>query len=105
MKSIKTKNIKLQTKFSKIEKIRVLSKFIKTHVSGSILTRNFLPRLKELTFFRKFYYNKISRVRIKTRCIFTNRSNSITKKYGASRFILRHFIQFGFLPGYKKAVW
>jgi len=105
MKSLKIKNSKLQRRFKRAEKSRVLGKFIETYFCGLHLAGGGLYKLKNFKILRKYYFTKISRVRINTRCIFTNRPRNISKKHGASRFVLRDFIQFGLLPGYKKAVW
>ena len=105
MLSLKFKSKKLQNCFSKAEKIRVLAKFIEAYIIGSGKVKKFSSCLNEITVLRKYYLTKFSRVRIKRRCIFTNASKSISKKFGASRFVLRDFMQFGLLPGYKKSVW
>ena len=85
--------------------MRVIGKFMENYFYGCNLTKNHLYQLKNFRLLRKHYFTKTSRVRINSRCIFTNRSRGISKKHGVSRFVLRDFIQFGFLPGYKKAVW
>lgn len=43
--------------------------------------------------------------RLKNRCVLTNRSRSIYKKFGLSRLMFREFAQQGFLLGVKKASW
>ena len=105
MLSLKYKTTKLQQLFRAAEKTRVLAKFIGAYVFRFYRAKSFLFRLKEVKTFRKYYFTKISRVRIKRRCIFTNGSKSVSKKFGASRFVLRDFMQFGLVPGYKKSVW
>jgi ribosomal protein S14 len=39
------------------------------------------------------------------RCILTNRKGSIDRKFLLSRIVLRDLMQFGIIPGFKKAVW
>ncbi len=52
---------------------------------------------------------KISRdsslVRLKNRCVLTNRSKGIYRKFRLSRIRLREMLANGIIPGYKKAVW
>ena len=105
MLALKIKNIRLQHQFNKLEKVKIVGKFLESYICGRNDYKKLLHKLKTIKTLRKNYFNKISRVRFKTRCIFTNRGRIISKKYAASRFILRDFMQFGLLPGYKKAVW
>lgn len=43
--------------------------------------------------------------RINHRCRLTNRNRGVFRSYGLSRLQLRKLMQFGLVPGYKKAVW
>lgn len=45
-----------------------------------------------------------SSVKIRRRCVLTNRSRGVQTSYNISRIKLRELLQFGILPGYKKAV-
>lgn len=101
---LKKKNYKSRFSFHKIEKSRVLSKFVICYSQNKKI-KSSLQTIKKIKSFQLHFFNKKSRVRLNNRCIFTNRSNSIYKKYNSSRFILREFIQFGMIPGFKKAVW
>jgi ribosomal protein S14 len=105
MLSLKFRNIKLQKNFNKVEKTKILGKFLENYICANVSRRKFFYRLKHIRILRINYFNKITRVRLKTRCIFTNRSNSVFRRYGSSRFVLRDLMQFGLLSGYKKAVW
>jgi ribosomal protein S14 len=105
MLALRFKSNKLQFNFNRVEKYKILGKFLENYISGKIDSRNFSYKLKSIKILSKYYFNQKSRVSLKRRCIYTNRSKSLSKKYGVSRFILRDFIQFGFLAGYKKAVW
>jgi len=105
MLNLKIKNIKLQRRYNQYEKTRVLGKFIEKYISGLYVSKKFSFKLREQKILKRCYYNKVSRIRLNARCIFTNRVAGVSKKYGASRFILRNFTQFGFIPGFKKAIW
>jgi ribosomal protein S14 len=105
MRALQVKNNKYQYNYKKAEKIRIVGKFMENYFNGCNSIKKLLYQLKSFKILRKYYFTKTSRTRINTRCIFTNRSRSTYKKYSVSRFVLRDFIQFGFLPGYKKAVW
>lgn len=103
MLALKKKDIKLRFIFNKIEKHRILSKFIVQYFQKK-KEKNFLSKIKKMKFFR-FFISKKSRVRMVNRCIFTNRSKGVSKQYGSSRFIIREYAQFGLLSGCHKAVW
>lgn len=105
MLSLKIKNNKLQKQFNKLEKVKILGKFLENYICGFSNYKKILYRLKTIKILRKMYFIKLSRVGLKTRCIFTNRSRIVSKKHAISRFILRDFMQFGLLPGCKKSVW
>jgi ribosomal protein S14 len=45
------------------------------------------------------------KVRLLKRCLLNNRSKSVYKTFNLSRSIFREMLQFGLIPGYKKAVW
>jgi ribosomal protein S14 len=105
MRSILIKNNKSQVEYKKTEKIRILGKFLENYLHGCTSTRNLVCKLKDSKIFRKHYFSKMSRVRISARCVFTNRGRGVSKKHRTSRFVLRDFIQFGLLSGYRKAVW
>ena len=49
--------------------------------------------------------NKISKVQINNRCIISNRNKGVYRHYSLSRIKMRELLQFGILPGYKKAAW
>ncbi len=46
-----------------------------------------------------------SLVRLKNRCILTNRSKGVYREFRLSRIRLREMLANGLIPGYKKAVW
>jgi ribosomal protein S14 len=101
---LKKKNNRSRLSFYKIEKSRVLSKFVVCYSQNKKI-KSSIQTIKKIKFFQCNFFNEKSRVRLNNRCIFTIRSNSVYKKYNSSRFILREFIQFGMIPGFKKAVW
>ena len=102
---LKIKNKKLRHHYKKIEKYRLLGKFLESYFGSNIKLQKYNYLLKSIKLLKKHYLNNSSRIRLKSRCIFTNRSRSINKKYNISRFIYRDFINFGLISGYKKAVW
>ncbi len=53
----------------------------------------------------KISKNKFSKTKLVRRCILTNRSRGSLQTFGVSRSFLRELLQFGIIPGYKKAVW
>ena len=46
-----------------------------------------------------------SKTRLVNRCILTNRSRGVYRKFKVSRILMRKLLLFGALPGYAKSVW
>jgi len=61
--------------------------------------------LRRQYLFLKLLSAKISKTKLFRNCIMTGRSRAVVRPYGLSRTALKELIQFGKLPGYKKAVW
>lgn len=108
--------------FSKIKDLRLRQKFLKSEYKIKVnkyLHINLLVKLLKLTKFKKkikqpflykaLYFKKknlnYNKIKIVRRCLYTNRNRSVYRKYNLSRNIFRSLIQFGFIPGYKKAAW
>ena len=49
--------------------------------------------------------SRISKIRLKNRCILTNKNTGFLRPYSISRIKMRELMQFGIIPGSKKAVW
>jgi ribosomal protein S14 len=101
MKFLKLKDLKNRQNFFKKEKKNILIKFLLTNLKNKYC----LPVagvFNNYSFFSKFLGGRTKIVR---RCIITNRSRGVSRKHGASRFILRNLMQFGIIPGFKKSVW
>jgi len=66
----------------------------------------FSKDIRELAFdqFKRIFI-KYSVVKIKNRCLFSNRSRSVYKKFKLSRIFLKNFALQGLLIGVKKASW
>jgi len=95
----KIKDLKIRKKFLQIEKKKLINKYIKTN-----FLNNNLYNFKK-SFLKNFVTFRISKVKIKNRCLFTNRNHSVYKKFSLSRIVLRDLMQFGIIPGYTKSVW
>lgn len=108
MISSKIKDLKYRILYSKIEKKKILNKFLFINLLNK---KNKSQKEKLLFFFLFLKLKKYSKLKFKTktklvrRCALTNRGRGNYRPYGVSRFIMRDFMQFGLLPGYKKAVW
>jgi ribosomal protein S14 len=104
MLSSKIKDIKFRCLFNKLEKQKIINKFIFTNLCNkkdvSVSEKINWVTLKGIS--NKKY---ISKVRITRRCVFNNRSRGVVRSFGISRIYLRELMQFGMIPGYTKAVW
>ncbi len=106
MVSSKIKDLKYRFLYSKIEKKKLLIKFLFIN----FLNKKKLKKNKLFFLFLFLKLKKYSNLQFKTktklvrRCALTNRGRGNYRPYGISRFAMRDFMQFGLLPGYKKAV-
>lgn len=94
------KNIK-DKKLRQILNQKESSLLLKKFVFIKMLQKN---KTKAVIFLSSNSFKKFSRVKIRRRCIYTNRSRSVLTKYNISRIKLREMLSFGYLPGYKKSV-
>jgi ribosomal protein S14 len=104
MLSAKIKDKKHRDLFAKLEKKKLLNKFIFIN----LLNRNseFCSKEIKLAALRSILYEKYnSKVRINRRCVFNNRNRGVLRAFGVSRMCLRELMLFGLAPGYSKAVW
>jgi ribosomal protein S14 len=98
---LKKKDKKFRQGFNKFELKKKVLKFIK------------IVLIKKLNFFNVYLnrFNKYqrflsySKVKIKKRCVLTNRSKGISRLYSMSRIKMLQYLRLGLIPGYKKAVW
>lgn len=103
MKYLIIKNLYTKKLFNKIEKKKLISK---------VIFRNLFSKKKinldvfiNQNFIKKSFLQNKTRIRSVSRCMLTNRSRGVSKKFNLSRFILRDLMQFGLIPGYSKSVW
>lgn len=106
MQHLKLKDIKIRKRFFKLEN------FLKTYQFLFIYLKSNKTLLcdKNKTFSTSFFkllkkFQKTSKIKIKSRCVMSNRGKSVSKHFGLSRIYLREFLQFGIISGYTKAVW
>ncbi len=107
MLSKRVKDLKYRNFFSIFEKKRLINRFLFL----AFLNNTKISKKKKLVFLYLFLKKNTNfKLRFKTksklnrRCIMSNRNRGVFKPYGFSRFFLREYMQFGILPGYKKAV-
>lgn len=108
----KFKNEKQLKQFQKKEKFLKIYKFLFIYLlnilqfkKSEFYTDIELKNLRKQFIFLQLLSSKISKVKLYRNCILTGRSRAVTRPYGLSRCILKELIQYGTLPGYKKAIW
>jgi len=107
----KVKDIKFRNQYNKIEKIRNTNKYLITNTLSKIryLSKSYSPIKYQQILFSIFKLNSkfklLSKVKFVRRCILTNRNRAVNRNYNMSRSIFQKLIQFGLVPGCKKAVW
>ena len=103
----KIKDLKFRLKFSRLELKQKVAKYVKIN----ILTKSFLlkkDQKKRAHVLKSLYRETLIKgfkVKVVQRCILTNRSRGTYRSHSISRNIFRDLLQFGMIPGYKKAVW
>ena len=108
MRYLKIRDIKARGAFLRHENIKKINKYVCINFSRKLkatpeLAAKFVSSF--LTFFSKSAFKRNSKTKLLRRCVLSNRSRGVYRPYGFSRIVLRNFIHFGILPGYKKAVW
>jgi len=102
MLSLKFKDLKYRNIYLKNEKKIIINRFLFIY---------FLNVFKNSNYY--YYYfllqNKSNlshkiKTKLVRRCSISNRARGTFRLYNLSRFFLRNFMQFGILPGFKKAV-
>lgn len=101
---------KLRNNYLKTEYKNKINKFIFINaISKLTLTGKFKKKVYLSTIFKTLYlklFNKRNnKIKMVPHCLITGRTKSVYKKFNLSRSVLRDLIQFGLVPGYKKAVW
>jgi ribosomal protein S14 len=106
MLSSKKKDIKIRRAFYKSENLSKVTKFLFFHLLSRKTPESENSGLLRATLLKNsFQMKKFSKVKIRSRCLLSNRVGGVYKPYSLSRIVLREFIGFGILPGYSKAVW
>lgn len=104
MLSLKKKDLTLRSKFNQLEKIQGLNKVLNINLSF----RNFLMKKSTRAFaISNFSHIKVlvSKVKMNRRCILTNRSRSVVRRYNISQSMFQKISKQGWVPGCKKASW
>lgn len=101
---LKKKNLRIRKLYLKREIVLKTKKFIYLNLlNNKNLNKNkiiysFLKRSNKNIFSSKL------KTKIKNRCLFSNTSYSVSRSFKLSRRSLKNLLQFGLIPGYKKAV-
>jgi small subunit ribosomal protein S14 len=95
---LKVKDLKKRKSFFNQEKSRKVNKFVFI---------NLLAKKKNSikVFQLKNSKRLSSKVKIKNRCIYTNRNKGVSKYFSLSRISQKDFMQLGLVPGFIKSVW
>lgn len=104
MLSLKKKDFLLRSRFNHLEKRQLLNKVLNTNLSFKIYQNK-----KDI---RRFAISKlncshvlISKVKTTRRCILTNRSRSIVRKYNISQSAFQQMSKNGRIFGCQKSCW
>ena len=89
------KRVKKYVFINLISKLQSFKKSIKKKIQPSLYKSLYTNLFKK-------EFSKVSMVR---RCLVNNKAGGVYKSFNLSRMIFRDLLQFGLVPGYKKAVW
>jgi len=105
MLSLKKKDIKFRKQFFLTEKKLKVNKF---------LLVNFLSHPNKIKFNAASFCSQIAKIKnnqnsckikLNNRCVSSNRGRGVLRSYSLSRIVMREYLQFGVIPGFRKAVW
>ena len=101
----KLRDYKLRKLLSKSEQKSRIFKFI--YFSSLLKVSNSSPiALRQVVILsKKKYFFQSNKIKLIKRCLLNNRSKSVIKPFNISRLLFRNMLQYGLIPGYKKAVW
>jgi ribosomal protein S14 len=108
----KVKDIGYRKLFFKEEHKIKLKKFIFINIisQSSVFKKRY--KINKTNLYTAFYLGsffkknkKISKVKLSRRCLINNSSRTASYSFNLSRSLFRDLLQFGLVPGYKKAVW
>lgn len=110
MRSLRLKDIKNRKHFLKFEKLKLFRKFIFITLINKLKAKQQNPILLKKSLYLlingSYSFLKLtSKTALLRRCLITNRNRSNLRSFNLSRIVMRDFMQFGILPGYKKAAW
>jgi len=109
MKYLNIKDNKTRQFFLISEQKKRVEKFVSINLLQKIKNTEKKQSIKmAFAIFRssnKKFYKSNSKTKFNRRCVITNRNRGVYRPFGVSRLLLRDFIHFGILAGFKKAVW
>ena len=101
----KIKDIKKRKLYFKFEYLKKIYKIITVNLLNNL-------KLKKKSGYYSYKLLKLnnslrlfSKIKVKNRCIISNRNKAVMRPFFLSRIKMRELINEGVLPGYKKAVW
>ncbi len=100
----KVKDIRNRLLYTKFEKLKYIKKFVIINLLSK-LRLNFKNSQQLSLVILKLDKKHISRVKLVRRCILTNRNRRVVRLYNLSHPIFNKLMQFGLIPGCKKAIW
>jgi ribosomal protein S14 len=101
---LKIKDLKKRILFLKFENIKQIKKFVLINLLSKF---HFKFKNHHYLFLILLNLNLkyISKIKFTQRCILTNRSRRVIRFCNLSHSVFRRLIQFGMVPGFKKAIW
>ena len=103
----KIKDLKKRKHYNKIEKNRLVKKFIVINLLSRLINNYKKEKERETFIFLllKYKLNSNSKTKIIRRCVVTNRARSIIRPYNISRLCFKNLNKYGLIPGIQKAIW
>jgi len=102
MQALFYKNKKRKYLFNQLEKKK---KILKLLIYNYIFNTKKNSLQSKAFFLLKTLPKNSSEVRLKNRCLITNRGRSVYKDFGLSRLTFRELVNKGKIPGLKKSSW
>ena len=106
----KVKDKNKRENYLKWEYKKKIQKFVFINLISKLqLLKKARKRIKQPNLYKAIYLHlfkkSVSKVSLVKRCVISNNAKNVYKSFNLSRMVFRDLLQFGLIPGYKKAVW
>jgi len=101
----KIKDTKFRKQYNIVEKKLKVNKFLICNLLSNPNRLNTKLCAIHIQLLKTKNSQRISKIKLSNRCIGSNRGRGVLRSYSLSRIVMREYLQFGVIPGFRKSVW